>query len=640
MKKKLIVVLAMLALCCLFTACGSDEEGVNADNSDENSEESSKDNKDNKDNKDDKADSGDSEDSGDSGNSDTDTEADTEEEGPACICEEDPSGDNDGDGIPNNIETCADNDGDLIPNCLDPDSDGDNFPDSQECPAQPCVDTDGDGAPDYIDRDSDNDGLPDKKEKEYGTDHLNKDTDNDGDDDLAEIAYGADPLNDNDHIPVGIFYVVLPYEAPDHVTRRLSFSTNIEAIDVAIFFDDSGSMKDEITNLKEEIKDKVIGAIADKFADNPNYAAFGLVRFGFEDPYSVEQTMTTDANLVQNAIGSLKGDQENELGIYAMYLAASGEAYTGTILPCMGQQCPPQNPIIGWMMHNAVYNVQKPDCSGPDKLGTIGGLCMRQKSMPIFIVITDEDSDECLPYDASASLLQGDTCKFDQNSKPLTKVMALGAMGGIGAKFIGIDSGFKKCESNNGNSGSNTSCPEEKTYLPGHPDKNTKGFFMYFAKYTGSLNMKDSKPFIYHTEHRDGTGIGGNITEAISSLTEWIEMDVTTAGMADPDQQCNGHSAADFVVSCTPYEANPPDGVAGMDETKFLKIKQGTEVTFDVHFHNDFCLNNSDKWVQYEASVKVIGGKEEAAEDGTTTFNGSYLSSRAVTVIIPEGTIK
>ena len=635
MKKKLIVVLAMLALCCLFTACGSDEE-ISVDNSDENSEESSKDNKDNKGDKTDSGDSSDSGDSGDSGDSETDTSADTEEEedGPACACELEPAGDSDGDGIPNDIETCADNDNDSIPNCLDQDSDGDGIPDSQECPAQPCVDTDGDGAPDYIDRDSDNDGLPDKKEKEAGTDPLKKDTDGDGDDDLAEIAYGTSPLDDNDHIPAGIFYVVLPYEAPDDVTRTLSFSTKIESIDVVIFFDDSGSMSAEQEKLRDEVKTSVIDAIASKYENNPNYAAFGVVKFGWGKPYKVHQTMTTDAELVKTALDGF-GNQGNELATYALYLAATGEAYNSRLLPCATGQCGESVSFMGvpLPLYPTTYNVEKADCSGADKLGPVGGLCMRQKSMPIFVVITDEDSDDCISYGATPTA--SDSCMFDAGAKELSKEAALGAMGGIGAKFIGIDSGFQDCSGSD-----SSSCNPNKTYKAGHPTENKKGFFMNFAKFTGSLNMNDGSPFIYHTEKPDGTGIGGDVTKAIDSLTELIEMDVTTAGMADPDQECNGHSAADFVVSCKPISANPPDGVAGMDDTKFLKIQQGTEVTFDVHFHNNFCLNTSDKWIKFEASVKVIGGKEETTEDGTTTFNGSYLSSRAVTVIVPEGTIK
>ena len=637
MKKKLIVLLAMLALCCIFAACASDEDDSTANHSDNNDTDTDT-GSDTGSDTGTNADTDSANSTADEDSADSDTSADTEDEGPKCPCGPDDQ-DDDGDGLSNGVEGCEDYDNDSIPNCLDPDNDGDGIPDSQECPEQPCRDTDGDGAPDYMDRDSDNDGIPDLDEKQkYGTDPLKKDTDGDGDDDLAEIAYAsqggdADPLDDKKHIPAGIFYVVLPYQAPDDVTRTLNFSTKIEAIDVVIIFDDSNSMNDEIEKLKNEVKDQVVGKIAEEFKDNPNYASFGLVRFGFEKPYIVEQTMTYDAESVQKAIGNLNGNQQNELAIYAMYLAASGEAYNGVIHQCIGQQCPPQG-VVGYVVQDAKYNVQKPDCNG--ELGTIGGLCMRQKSMPIFVVITDEDADVCLPPDASAHLLQGETCKFDASSKVLTIEDALGAMGGIGAKFIGIDSGFKKCESN---SGSNCNS-NEKTYLAGHPEKNKKGFFMTFAEFTGSKD-KDGKPFIYHTENSDGTGIGGNITDAITNLTSWIEMDVTTAGMADDKQKCNDISAADFVVSSTPVSAEPPDGVAGMDDTKFFKIKQGTDVTFDVHFHNDFCLigpNDADnEWGKlFEASVKVIGG--QTAEDGS--FNGSYLSSRAVKVVVPTGTIR
>ena len=175
----------------------------------------------------------------------------------ACF---DRSGDSDGDGINNELECpefpCMDSDGDDLPDCLDADSDGDGNSDSIECPEDDCKDTDADGTPDYLDRDSDNDGLPDKKEKDIGTDPYLKDTDGDGSDDLAEIAYGSDPLDDTDTIPAGIFYVVLPYNAQDDVTRTLTFSTKIEAIDIVIMIDTSGSMSEEFYNLKSEIKNE------------------------------------------------------------------------------------------------------------------------------------------------------------------------------------------------------------------------------------------------------------------------------------------------------------------------------------------------------------------------------------------------
>jgi hypothetical protein len=98
----------------------------------------------------------------------------------------DPSGDEDGDGIPDGEEGCLnglDSDGDKIPDWQDVDSDGDGIYDDIEkgerdgagkCKGAvapkngwPC-DTDGDGAPDYLDVDSDDDGLLDGEEDENG----------------------------------------------------------------------------------------------------------------------------------------------------------------------------------------------------------------------------------------------------------------------------------------------------------------------------------------------------------------------------------------------------------------------------------------------------------------------------------------
>jgi hypothetical protein len=68
--------------------------------------------------------------------------------------------DDDGDGIPTDEESQFDDDGDGIPNYLDLDTDGDCIPDAEEGND----DTDGDGIPNYRDLDSDNDGIPDSED--------------------------------------------------------------------------------------------------------------------------------------------------------------------------------------------------------------------------------------------------------------------------------------------------------------------------------------------------------------------------------------------------------------------------------------------------------------------------------------------
>ncbi|HOW52235.1 MAG TPA: hypothetical protein PLV42_09365 [bacterium] len=507
----------------------------------------------------------------------------------------DPTGDEDEDGIPNNIEGGGDKDNDGMPNCLDPDSDNDGLLDSVEAGSDPTkpANNDKDDIPDFLDKDSDNDGLSDKDEITAGTDPTDKDTDDDGSDDLAEIVYeqnnpgGADPLDDQSKIPDGIFYVVLPYNSQEDVQRTLEFSTVIEAIDVAIIVDKSGSMSDEINKVKAEIKPKIIDGIRNTLTIS---TAFSLAYFSWapKPPYQLLEFVTEDADQVAASVADL-GDAngEDEYLTPALYLLASGVELHATVGACLpGAGGCNQN-----FVKDAVYDIPKVTCTG--QLGTRGGACFRAKSMPIFIIISDEPVKEC-PKVATG----WDECQWEVGD-PINIPEAVAAMNGIGAKLIGIDTGFDE------DNGSETNLLEEG--------------FNVMAEQTGSLD-KNGKPFYYHNANADGSGMSDQIAQAVVSLTTYIDMDVTTGSFSE--ESCDGISAAEFVKSSTTVKAEPIDGVSGSDDTTFFSVKQGTIVWFDVRFYNDFCKNTTLQPVTYQALVTVLG-------------NGSYLSSRLVTVIVP-----
>ena len=579
--------LMILSLCFLFIAgfisCASDEEDNTGSSSEEKkSEESSKDDNNNS--------STDSGDSGDSGNSSaTDTDSETSEDShdePACACELDPNGDSDGDGIPNNIETCDDYDNDSIPNCLDPDSDGDGYPDSQECPAQPCRDTDSDGNPDYLDKDSDNDGLVDKEEKQHGTDPCNKDTDNDGDDDMAEIAFGKDPLDDNSHVPAGEIYVVLPYQANWKASRIWEFDTDISKIDVAFMLDLSGSMDDEQANLKDKIKSDVVEKIA-TLNEGTLDAAYAFVHFmdfgnDMDKVYKVDTLVTKDIDELKMAIDNTPtpygGTECDWLVLYAATVSKD----------IIGQCSTP--PTMEWMpvdAEKANCNIPLPDCTG--RVGNRAGLCFREKAMPILIIITDEAPT--------------DTYMPPANEK--ASVLALQTMAAQNAKFIGIDS-----SSTSGNN-------------------QIKNFFETVSQSTATLD-KNGKSFNFTVGSdavaADGKAMSEKIGEAIESLTSFVQMDVWVAGSSN--NLCNGTdmSTANFIKEGIPLKAEPPEG-AQIGENKFIKVNPGTIVTFDVQFHNDFCPNPTDAPVLYKAEAMVLG-------------EGAYLSKKEVSIIVPKSDIK
>ncbi len=511
----------------------------------------------------------------------------------------DPTGDEDEDGIPNGVEGAGDKDNDGFANCLDMDSDGDGILDSVEAGTDPTnpANNDKDDDPDFIDKDSDNDGLSDKDELIVGTDPTKKDTDGDGSDDLAEIVYeennpgGADPLDPTSKIPDGIFYVVLPYNSKEDVQRTLEFSTIIEAIDVAILVDKSGSMQDEIDKVKSEIKPKIIDAIRNTLTIS---TAFGLAYFTWtpNPPYKLLEHITEDADQVASSVSDL-GDAngDDEYLTPALYLLASGVEFHATVGACVPGFGGCNQTIIA----DAVYDYPKMDCTG--QLGTRGGACFRAKSMPIVIIISDESVKEC--QSGTDPVTAYTSCRWEIGD-PVNIAEAVAAMNGIGVKLIGIDTGFDDS---------------------GNETDDLKEGFNIMAEQTGSLD-KNGNTFYYHNANSDGSGMSDQIAQAVVSLTTYIDMDVTTGSFSEETCMGTTLSAADFVKSSTTVKAEPADGVTGQDATTFFSVKQGTIVWFDVRFYNDFCKNTSPEPVSYQALVTVLG-------------NGSYLSSRLVTVIIP-----
>ncbi|HNW83088.1 MAG TPA: hypothetical protein PKG52_09375 [bacterium] len=525
---------------------------------------------------------------GDSGNTgNTANDDDTGNTEPVCPCGAD-SADDDGDGILNGIEGCEDADGDTLVNCIDEDSDGDGILDNEECGGTTCKDTDGDGIPDYLDRDSDNDGLKDKKEHEIGTDPYNKDTDGDGSDDLAESVYGSDPKDPEDTIPAGIFYVVLPFQGTTDVERELSFSTKIEAIDVMFVIDASGSMFAEIDQVRDNIKTQIIDTIKAEFPGD-EFAAFGLSRITFANTGDfMRQKMTLNAEELKTSLdnfGENGGIAQgiSELHSPVLYWNANPEGFLGTAK-------------LAGVSISAPINLPPADCTG--QLGSIGHACFRKKSMPIYIYITDGEHADCGVAPNCSWLTDpgfGTGPVFED---------ALQMMGAIGVKVIGIDTWHEFQD-------------EAQTKPADHPDPIKDMTIM--AERTGSLN-KNGEPFIYRTVDNEGNGMPTQIGEAIVDLTTFIDMDVTTGKMSD--ENCNGQTAADFIKSSKTVKAVPADGVADKTETTFKSVKQGTEVFFNVKFGNDFCENNTEEPLVFKAQVTVLG-------------NGSYLSSRLVTVIVP-----
>ena len=517
-------------------------------------------------------------------------------------CEEDgwSTRDDDGDGIPNSIDGCEDRDGDGNPNYLDDDSDGDGFSDTEEAGDNPSNprDSDGDATPDFLDRDSDNDHLYDRYEKSEGTDPTLKDSDGDGSDDLAEITYNeeypgqADPLDPDNNIPDGIFYIVLPrynYDEFHTVHKTLTFSSKIEAVDLVIILDNSGSMENEQEELKNQIETKIIDSIKDHFSEKPNFVSFALTSLPFDPDLTAFSSFETDT--LQESLTQYSAEEGYELHVDSLYHIATGEAFDSTFRTCMNGEC---GSVMGINIPDEEISWPESNCDG--QLGSVGALCLRKKSMPIFVMITDEEFQYCPPESAVQS---SDYCAWAKGkSVGRTIDEAVAVMNGIGAKFIGIDSSFTE-------TGEKTNLAEED--------------FTQLSERTHSVD-KDGNNFNTHTEMPDGTGMSDQIAQAVIDLTEWIDMDVTISFSFSSDDECWGGNILDFIKSSRTVSATPVDGVMGQDDKTFYGVKQGTDISFDIEFHNDFCSPSYDQ--TFDIRATILG-------------NDSFLSERLIRIFIP-----
>jgi hypothetical protein len=331
--------------------------------------------------------------------------------------------DSDGDTIVDLTEGTRDTDADLTPDFLDRDSDGDSWLDSQEAGdadiGTPPRNSDADPSPDYRDLDSDDDGLADALERGCpgGSNRTSADSDNDGQIDPAEIAFGSNPCNGASIIDD--FYFVLPPLGPEQRAPLTFANTGIDRADLAINVDTTGSMGEEITNIRTTLSTLIIPSVDAVIPD----AAFAVS--SFEDvpiapfatpidlPFRLGTRVTTQAATAQAAVNALivrDGGDQPEGGLEALYRIASGLGMTWP-----GGSVPAFNPAT-----NRVPGVAD---------GTIGGVGFRSDSLPIIVQVTDAPVHERGEYVAV-------NAGIGATATPTIK----SAIANIGARIVGIAS--------------------------------------------------------------------------------------------------------------------------------------------------------------------------------------------------------
>ncbi len=296
--------------------------------------------------------------------------------------------DSDADTIPDLYETNTDYDNDGAGNFIDLDSDGDCVGDAAEARGAPPADTDADQRPDFIDRDSDNDGVPDASEDANcngavdpnETNPQAQDSDGDGVTDLVETAAGTDPLDPADNPQAnGDFVFIEPYMKPQMpADQDLDFSTQLQAVDLYVLLDRSGSMATEIQAVKNNLASVVsglkcqtgqtTGCIPDLWAGagTLGYQASGLA--AFQSWVDVQPTPSFATVPTTEPAGCC-----NEPSTFATYAAVTGQG--GSAYGMSG--VPARATCNGSPAANAGY-------------GTFGYPCFRQGALPVVLLATDE----------------------------------------------------------------------------------------------------------------------------------------------------------------------------------------------------------------------------------------------------------
>jgi len=492
------------------------------------------------------------------------------------------AGDADGDGISDadeNRDAEFDTDQDGTPDYLDDDSDGDCIPDSIEAgdsdPNTPPRDSDGDGIPDFRDLDSDGDGLGDAQEdldcngeqNDGETSHLLADTDGDGASDLVENAAKTDPLDPlSNPAANGDFVFVVPYQnAPQPAEDDLNFSTELQMVDLYVLVDRSGSMKDEISSIRNNMQTVIsnltcppLGTGTPGQCIRDIWSGLGTFTYAGRDPFVNRVDVQPNPSAIgSNMPGSDTGSCPNggcvEPHLLAAFSVASGQGPSAT--GCFGVSS---------------YS-DRFDCAGSPAGNTgVGYPCFRADALPVILLATDE------PPSTQFS------CPGFQTTSQ--------AAAAIGARIVGI----------RGSSETSSEAAKVETDLK------------TLASSTGAVDSSGS-PLVFPGAN---SGAAAAIETGIRTLSNSLPLDI--AGVAVDDTADDVDAVAAFVDRLETLQIDTPECSTGLGQQDsnsdgypdvFTGVIAGTPVCWKLVPKINETVQGAAEPVLYRAEVQVYGDR-------------------------------
>jgi hypothetical protein len=496
--------------------------------------------------------------------------------------------DSDDDSIADVIETHADYDNDGRGNFQDLDSDGDCTPDMIEARGMPPADADMDTRPDFLDRDSDDDGVGDAAEdancngmrdgsESSATDD---DTDNDGVSDLVETVAGTD-ANDPGSNPQanGDYVFVEPYMKPQTpLADDLDFSTKLQAVDLYVLLDRSGSMNTEITTVTDNLASVVSNVACAPLGNGtpPNcipdlWAGAGTVGYrtaGIEAYQNHVRIRTTPSfsSVPTDEPGGTGSEEPLTFAAYATVTGQGGASYGVSAVPA-APSCA-ASPAA-----NAGY-------------ATFGYPCFRHGALPVVLLATDEPP-----------LSAGDTYK-SPSWNTVVKQQFLNTK----ARLVGI--------------------------LGSDPTFGTRADLEQMATDTGAIDAANANtPLVFN-------GAGNNASAAIQAgilaLANGLPLDINAVTADVPTDAVDAVAAfVDHIETLQLGTAQCANGLTDVDtngdsfDDKYLRVRTGTPVCWKVVSKPNTTVPATNQPQLYRATITVFG-------DGVT-----QLDQRDVFFLVP-----
>lgn len=310
------------------------------------------------------------------------------------------------------------------------------------------------------------------------------------------------------------------------VTAAFSIPATLQIVDVMFLIDATGSMRDEIDNVRHGLRDVVVPGVTSAIPD----AAFGLAFFGEFPvepharpssgvlPYELRAPITTDVERLTAAFEGIPtwGNLDDpEADVEGLFQVATGAGLPPFIDPSFG--CPS---------------------------GGSGGACFRSDAFRVVLLVTDAPMHNGPPGVAPIS-----NYAFTSPATPHHYMETVTALRNIGVTVIGLGA----------------TDPGRPSPLP------------HLSQLVTDVDTHHM-PLVFDIGNA-GDQIGQDIVMALETLADAVPLDVSASVEDVPGDAIDART---LVTAVRATSANPMSNVAGISGNTFAGVIPGTQLTFEI----------------------------------------------------------